>query len=797
MTVSHDTSRIPVQPHLESSDSEHSNSDSGEDIFAEEITNFEDEDLEDIDIADKTTSREAFLKATTACLNSCEATCFVSPNGSKFWTPNCDKVFKPHTNQHFPTLEDAFSFYREYGRHCGFDVRKSTERTNSRGKLLAKYFQCSRGGNPDANKAKTVDSSQNRRTTSSRCFCPAQIIMKPAGQRGIVVMSIVEEHNHALIEGQERMFLRCNRKLSLAHQNFIMDCARANIGPTKAYTLAKEMVGSYENIGATKNDFKNFSRDVKLRIGEHDADLILGKFKVHREKSKGAFYYSYKVDREGHLTGLFWTDVIAQANYEVFGDIVSFDPTFRTNRYNMVFVPFTGVNNHWKNVTFAAGLIAKENYKNFKWLILSFKEAMGRVPYCVITDQCPAIKKALRLHWDVAKHRLCMWHIMNKLPAKIGPALSSDKKFMNKLKATVYSEHSTPAQFEESWKDVIAEYKLEGNKWLAKMFRDRRQWIPAYFGDVEMAGLLRTTSRSESSNSFFQHFHESGDTLVEFYSSFESAMDKQRLSTTDDDKKSRETPRMETTMPIEKDAADVYTLSIYYLVRDEITSACFHTSMPEMHIENDTRHFTCVDDMLKGKVFKVSIRLSDNTVDCSCKCFFRKGYLCRHSFAALKQCGVHSIPRQYVKARWTKDAVRNHSSLGRPSTDVNSGTGQNIKLKRTRACFEFQTFMDYAWDDEEKIDKLMAALQDINSSIFSKDCSHENIGDAHRADKFVGPIPLEEPSTLNPLSSRNKGCGSRLKSSMEISMKTKKMRTCGICHKIDGHNARTCPVAKK
>lgn len=85
----------------------------------------------------------------------------------------------------------------------------------------------------------------------------------------------------------------------------------------------------------------------------------------------------------------------------------------------MVFVPFTGVDNHWKNVTFAAGLLAKENYKNFKWLINTFKTAMGRAPDCVITDQCLAIKKALKKHWKFTKHRLCMWHIMNKLPGKV------------------------------------------------------------------------------------------------------------------------------------------------------------------------------------------------------------------------------------------------------------------------------------------------------------------------------------------------------------------------------------------
>ena len=59
----------------------------------------------------------------------------------------------------------------------------------------------------------------------------------------------------------------------------------------------------------------------------------------------------------------------------------------------MVFIPFTGVDNHWKNVTFAVALLAKENYKNFKGLILTFKKAMGRAPPCVITDQCKAIKK--------------------------------------------------------------------------------------------------------------------------------------------------------------------------------------------------------------------------------------------------------------------------------------------------------------------------------------------------------------------------------------------------------------------
>lgn len=47
------------------------------------------------------------------------------------------------TNMHFPTLQDAYLFYREYGRIRGFNVRKSIEKSDWRGNLLAKYIQCS------------------------------------------------------------------------------------------------------------------------------------------------------------------------------------------------------------------------------------------------------------------------------------------------------------------------------------------------------------------------------------------------------------------------------------------------------------------------------------------------------------------------------------------------------------------------------------------------------------------------------------------------------------------------------
>ncbi|KAK1402689.1 hypothetical protein POM88_002294 [Heracleum sosnowskyi] len=370
-------------PHVESSDSEIEEPSAESEIESSDSSD-SDDDMEDINSEHEP-----------------EFTCYVDAFGRKNYLPKCDDKQKPHTNQHFATLKDAYKFYWAHGRICGFDVRKSTEKSDRKGNFKAKYIQCNRGGSPYQNRSKLLDENgvegthRRRKTTSRRCNCRALIIMKPAGPKGFVIMSFIEEHNHPLATGDAKMFLRCYRNLSVANQDFIMDCSRANIGATRSHALAKELHGSYGDIGATVTDFKNFSRDVKVRIGDHDAKMILAKFKLKKETSNNTFYYDYKVDKNGHLTGLFWMDAIGQANFDVFGDIVSFDPTFRTNRYNMVFLPFTGVDNHWKTVTFAAGLFAKENYKNFKWLLLTFKKAMGHIPPCVITDQCLAIKKAL------------------------------------------------------------------------------------------------------------------------------------------------------------------------------------------------------------------------------------------------------------------------------------------------------------------------------------------------------------------------------------------------------------------
>lgn len=176
---------------------------------------------------------------------------------------------------------------------------------------------------------------------------------------------------------------------------------------------------------------------------------------------------------------------------------------------------------------------------------------------------------------------------------------------MTSLKSIVYGDHLSVNEFEEGWNKVMEEYKLQDNTRLQEMFAVRSDWISVYFNDIPMAGLLRTTSRSESSNSFFQHFHRRGSTLVEFYSRFESAMEKQRYNNAQSNKDSQLIPKPHTPLVIEKDAAKIYTRNLFNFVSEEITNALHFTKIDDMVNSNGIKSLKVKDKLLQDRIFEV------------------------------------------------------------------------------------------------------------------------------------------------------------------------------------------------
>ncbi|XP_019172831.1 PREDICTED: protein FAR1-RELATED SEQUENCE 5-like [Ipomoea nil] len=399
---------------------------------------------------------------------------------------------------------------------------------------------------------------------------------------------------------------------------------------SKSHGLYSQIVGDYSEVGATIVDFKNFIRDLRAFILGADAQILVHNL-VKKQEMCPAFAFEYDVDEDEQKSRLFWADPISKMNFAAFGDVVSFDATYSTNMYysinvltyDMVFTPFTGFDNHKKCITFGAGLLLKEDIESYVWLFENFKKAMGMVePRIIVTDHDPAMKVAIPRVFKQARHHYCMWHIIYKVGEKVGPTLNKNEEFKNKLNSIVWTSFLEPADFETQWKQLMEKFNLVEHNWFTNMFEARNSWIPAYFSDVFMGGLLRTTSRSESENYTYSHFTGPQSSLVEFMMNFDSALNSQRNT------------NAKNNSDIEGYNPDMKT--------------------PVLSVREDAGilHYEIMDG--NDRIFSVVHNANEQEATCSCKMFEMVGLLCRHVFVVFKD--LEKIPLKYVVNRWTKDA---------------------------------------------------------------------------------------------------------------------------------------------
>ncbi|KAL9660441.1 hypothetical protein QQ045_025256 [Rhodiola kirilowii] len=321
-----------------------------------------------------------------------ESFSFVSVNGRNCWIPKCPDELKPRVGMTFPNLEKAVLFYKEYARIAGFVVRLAT-----------------------SNSSAEIITIKLRRDT--RCGCQARIQLNIGEGGRYRVYFFAESHNHSLESDIGKQFLTSHREMSLIDKQLVMECGKVRIGATKAHHIRKELCGGFMNIGATVTDYKNFKRDLKLYIGFIDAQMVVDNLS-DKIKTCPGYSFEYFLDEVGILTRLFWADVILIRDNMIFGDVVSFDSTYRMNKYNLVFVPFTGVDNQLRSVTLAAGLISKEDVDSCTWLLTCFMKLSEREPSVIVTDQDASMKAAIATIFPSSRHRFCMWHITEKLQAK-------------------------------------------------------------------------------------------------------------------------------------------------------------------------------------------------------------------------------------------------------------------------------------------------------------------------------------------------------------------------------------------
>ncbi|GKV17256.1 hypothetical protein SLEP1_g27787 [Rubroshorea leprosula] len=96
----------------------------------------------------------------------------------------------------------------------------------------------------------------------------------------------------------------------------------------------------------------------QLWIAKGDGEAIWRYFKVLKSQSSN-YFSRIEVDADRRLNSLFWVDGQTRAAYQYFDDVLPFDTTYLTNRYDMSCAAFSGANNHSQTIMLSCGLIAK------------------------------------------------------------------------------------------------------------------------------------------------------------------------------------------------------------------------------------------------------------------------------------------------------------------------------------------------------------------------------------------------------------------------------------------------------
>ncbi|GJR42656.1 FAR1-related sequence 5-like protein [Tanacetum coccineum] len=444
-----------------------------------------------------------------------------------------------------------------------------------------------------------------------------------------------------------------------------------------------------------------------------------------------------------------------------------------------------------------------ETTKSFSQMLEAFLKMHKKQPPFAVTDQDGALRKAAVKMFPDSHHRLCMWHITEKLPGKVLGDLAADTNFRKDFHKLVWNVYIGPDVFEQRWNDMISRYNLHDNKWLSDMYAIRERWVPGFFKEVPMCGLMKTTSRSESSNAIFLIYSHEGNTLVQFMLCFESAMEKQRYTQRVLDNASNgSTPTMLTELPFKKHACDVYTPSIFREVQHEIHKSLY--SCTQIRYDSEGSVETCIIqqmDKRSNPVIRATVVLNkmDGSVTCSCGHYNRHGFLCRHVFCVFRIYGIYKIPDVYLNRRWTKNVLPVHL------LDKRHRYGPCIEETYTLASQVHQTIEECIGlfrNDTDKLSELLSTVQDLKKKLENemqtphvepnKDVLYSDLLDVTVPDKVV----IKTPKSIF----RSKGTR-RIKSAVEkgkaktIARTNRKVpfkrRTCSACGG-KGHNKATC-----
>ncbi|XP_059669032.1 protein FAR-RED IMPAIRED RESPONSE 1-like [Cornus florida] len=375
-----------------------------------------------------------------------------------------------------------------------------------------------------------------------------------------------------------------------------------------------------------------------------------------------SFFYTFQLDSDQMITNIFWADSKMIVDYCNFGDIVSFDTTYKVVHGNRPFGSFLGLNHHWETAVFGAAFMFDETAESFVWLFETFLKAMsGKVPKTISTDQDAAMGKAL-----TQKHLGFLFR-----------RAQGFKKMLSKFMFQIEEDE----EFTREWNLMIMKYGVVGNMWLINLLGLKHRWAMVFIKHAWSAGI-HSTQLSESFNGCLKAYLSRQLILPDFFTHFERLLsDKHYKEYVAEYGVLHNLPQLKTNCNILVEAANMYTKVIFNSFQEEFLAACASQRIIGCSlIEGNEGYVNKVvgEDGMQRNV----TRTSEDELLCSrCK-FEREGIMCRHTLKILKDSMfANTLPRRYILRRCTR-SVRDGSLEENLSGEVIADADPKIEVRR-------------------------------------------------------------------------------------------------------------------
>ncbi|XP_059632847.1 protein FAR1-RELATED SEQUENCE 5-like [Cornus florida] len=333
--------------------------------------------------------------------------------------------WKPCLEMEFDSVDAAYYFYNNYGGRAGFSIRKEyANKSRKNGKITCRLFVCNKEGLRGKDKR---DEKIKKLRVETHTNCGAHMLVRyDVGLQKFVVKQFEESHNHPLIMQQCTHMMPSQLKIS--------------------------SVQGREAIGYTKVDVQNYirtRRQNELECGV--AGWLMNYFQTQSWEDP-SFFHVVQLDKDTMITNIFWADSKMISDYGHFGDVVTFDTTYKLIQGNRPLGVFLGLNHHRQTCVLGATFMYDEMADSFAWLFNTFLNGMScKVPRTVLTDKDVAMAKALAEVMPDTNHHLCTWHLMLNAQKHIGNMSVGGKDFF---------KHFDTLLYDKRYKVYEAEYDL-------------------------------------------------------------------------------------------------------------------------------------------------------------------------------------------------------------------------------------------------------------------------------------------------------------------------------------------------